>query len=131
MTLLNTHPEIAARGPHRAFLQAASGWLTARTRRRLADRVRARPRLEGLEDRCLLSPTIAEFPIRARTIPTGSQRAPTATSDAPRVARIARPVRPGDTPYLAYLAAGLVVGGIGVPGTGPCFRGDRPARTAG
>ena len=35
---------------------------TARARRRLADRVRARPRLEGLEDRCLLSVTITEFP---------------------------------------------------------------------
>jgi virginiamycin B lyase len=33
----------------------------------LADRVRARPRLEGLEDRCLLSPTITELPL-----PTGS-----------------------------------------------------------
>src|SRR5437764_528339 len=36
---------------------------TARARRRSADRVRARPRLEGLEDRCLLSPTITEFPV--------------------------------------------------------------------
>jgi streptogramin lyase len=36
---------------------------TARARRHLADRVRARPRLEGLEDRCMLSPTITEFPI--------------------------------------------------------------------
>jgi streptogramin lyase len=35
---------------------------TARARRRPADRVRARPRLEGLEDRCLLSVTITEFP---------------------------------------------------------------------
>jgi hypothetical protein len=35
---------------------------TVRARRRLADRVRARPRLEGLEDRCVLSPAIAEFP---------------------------------------------------------------------
>jgi streptogramin lyase len=34
---------------------------TARARRRLADRVRARPRLEGLEARCLLSLTITEF----------------------------------------------------------------------
>jgi streptogramin lyase len=41
--------------------------LTARARRRLADRVRTRPRLEGLEDRCLLSPTITELPL-----PTGS-----------------------------------------------------------
>src|SRR5262249_40674823 len=32
-------------------------------RRRSADRVRARPRLEGLEDRCLLSNTITEFPV--------------------------------------------------------------------
>src|SRR5215469_14436635 len=36
---------------------------TARAHRRPADRVRARPRLEGLEDRCLLSVTITEFPI--------------------------------------------------------------------
>src|SRR5262245_22580212 len=36
---------------------------TARARRRLADRVRARPRLEGLEDRCLLSNTITEYPV--------------------------------------------------------------------
>jgi virginiamycin B lyase len=35
----------------------------ARARRRPTDRVRARPRLEGLEDRCLLSPTITEFPV--------------------------------------------------------------------
>src|SRR5947209_12308 len=34
---------------------------TARARRRSADRVRARPRLEGLEDRCLLS--ITEYPV--------------------------------------------------------------------
>jgi streptogramin lyase len=34
---------------------------TARARRRPADRVRARPRLEGLEDRCLLS--ITEYPV--------------------------------------------------------------------
>src|SRR5260370_27258868 len=38
---------------------------TARARRRSADRVRTRPRLEGLEDRCLLSVTITEFPIPA------------------------------------------------------------------
>src|SRR5215469_4527719 len=38
---------------------------SARARRRPADRVRARPRLEGLEDRCLLSPTITEFPVPA------------------------------------------------------------------
>jgi hypothetical protein len=36
---------------------------TARARRRPADRVRTRPRLEGLEDRCLLSPTVTEFPL--------------------------------------------------------------------
>jgi virginiamycin B lyase len=36
-----------------------------RTRRRPADRGRARPRLEGLEDRCLLAPTITEFPVPA------------------------------------------------------------------
>src|SRR5262245_56392152 len=59
----NTHPGTAARGLRRAFQQAASDLLTARARRRSADRVRARPRLEGLEDRCLLSPTITEFPI--------------------------------------------------------------------
>src|SRR5438874_2488884 len=40
---------------------------TARARRRSSDRVRTRPRLEGLEDRCLLS--ITEFPV------------PTASSD--------------------------------------------------
>ena len=61
MTPSNTHPGTAARGLRRAFLQAASGLLTARDRRRSADRVRARPRLEGLEDRCLLS--ITEFPV--------------------------------------------------------------------
>ena len=62
MTPSNTHPGTAARGLRRAFLlQAASGLLTARARRRSADRVRARPRLEGLEDRCLLS--ITEFPV--------------------------------------------------------------------
>ena len=36
---------------------------TARARRSSADRVRVRPRLEGLEDRCLLSVTITEFPV--------------------------------------------------------------------
>src|SRR5262245_20144580 len=61
----NTHPEASARGLRRAFLQAASDLLTSRARGRPADRVRARPRLEELEDRCLLSPTIAEF-----TVPT-------------------------------------------------------------
>ena len=62
MTPLNTHPGTAARGFRRTFLQAASDLLTARARRLSADRVRARPRLEGLEDRCLLSLTITEFP---------------------------------------------------------------------
>ena len=61
MTSSNTHPGTTARGLRRAFLQAASGLLAARARRRSADRVRARPRLEGLEDRCLLS--ITEFPV--------------------------------------------------------------------
>jgi virginiamycin B lyase len=42
---------------------------TVRARRRLADRVRARPRLEGLEDRCLLSPTITEFPVPGKAGP--------------------------------------------------------------
>ena len=42
---------------------------TARAHRRPADRVRARPRLEGLEDRCLLSPTITEFPAPANAGP--------------------------------------------------------------
>src|SRR5262245_6825827 len=36
---------------------------TACAHRRPADRVRVRPRLEGLEDRCLLTPAITEFPI--------------------------------------------------------------------
>jgi streptogramin lyase len=36
---------------------------TARDRRRPVDRNRVRPRLEGLEDRCLLSNTITEFPV--------------------------------------------------------------------
>jgi streptogramin lyase len=40
---------------------------TARHRRRSADRIRLRPRLEGLEDRCLLSPTITEFPLPTPT----------------------------------------------------------------
>jgi hypothetical protein len=35
----------------------------ARDRRRSADRVRTRPRLEGLEGRCLLAATITEFPV--------------------------------------------------------------------
>ena len=61
MTPSNTHPGNAARGLRRPFLQAASHLLTARARRRSADRARARPRLEGLEDRCLLSVTVTEF----------------------------------------------------------------------
>jgi streptogramin lyase len=65
----NMHPGTAARGLRRAFLQAASDLLTARAHRRYADRVRTRPRLEGLEDRCLLSPTITEFPV-----PTANSR---------------------------------------------------------
>ena len=56
MTPSNTHPGTAARGLRGTFLQAASALLTARARRRSADRTRARPRLEGLEDRCVLSP---------------------------------------------------------------------------
>jgi streptogramin lyase len=40
---------------------------TARPRYRSADRVRARPRLEGLEDRCLLS--ITEYPMPANSGP--------------------------------------------------------------
>jgi streptogramin lyase len=63
MTPLNSHLETAGRGLRRAFLQAASDLLTARARRRVAERTRVRPRLEGLEDRCLLSPTITEFPV--------------------------------------------------------------------
>ena len=55
MTPSNRHPGTAAGGLRRTFLQAMSGLLTARARHRSADRVRARPRLEGLEDRCLLS----------------------------------------------------------------------------
>src|SRR5262245_31352797 len=35
----------------------------ARARRRSADRTGARPRLEGLEDRCLLSLTNTQFPV--------------------------------------------------------------------
>ncbi len=58
----NTHPGTLARGLRGTFLlQAASALLTARSRRRPADRGRARPRLEGLEDSCLLSLTITEF----------------------------------------------------------------------
>ena len=40
---------------------------TTRANRRAADRVRARPRLEGLEGRCLLSLTITEYPIPTAT----------------------------------------------------------------
>jgi hypothetical protein len=61
MITSNTHPGTVARGLRRTFLQAASDLLAARDRRRSADRVRARPRLEGLEDRCLLS--ITEYPV--------------------------------------------------------------------
>jgi hypothetical protein len=62
MTPANTHPGTATRGLGQAsLLQAARGLLTARAGRRPADRVRARPRLEGLEDRCLLSATITEL----------------------------------------------------------------------
>jgi streptogramin lyase len=61
MTTLNMHPGTAAQALRRAFLQAASDLLTARARRRPTDRVRTRPRLEGLEDRCLLS--ITEYPV--------------------------------------------------------------------
>jgi streptogramin lyase len=61
MTPSNTHPGTAARGLRRAFLQTATNLLTTRARRRSTDRTKARPRLEGLEDRCLLS--ITEFPI--------------------------------------------------------------------
>ena len=42
---------------------------TARARRHSADRVRARPRLEGLEKRCLLSLTITEFPVAGKAGP--------------------------------------------------------------
>src|SRR4051794_7045634 len=65
MTPSNTHPGTASRGLRRAFLQAAGGLPAARARRRPADRGRTRPRLEGLEDRCLLTPVITEF-----TLPT-------------------------------------------------------------
>jgi hypothetical protein len=48
---------------------------TVRARRRPADW--ARPRLEGLEDRCLLSPTITEFPVpTANAGPWGSTAGP-------------------------------------------------------
>jgi virginiamycin B lyase len=49
---------------------------TARTRRRPADRVRAWPRLEGLEDRCLLSPTITEFSIPSKNSPNSITAGP-------------------------------------------------------
>jgi virginiamycin B lyase len=63
MTPSNTHPENAARELRRShLLPIAGGLLAANVRRRWADRVRTRPRLELLEDRCLLSPTITEFP---------------------------------------------------------------------
>jgi streptogramin lyase len=55
-------PETAGRAIRRTFLpQAVSDLLTARDGRRSTDRFRARPRLEGLEDRCLLS--ITEYPV--------------------------------------------------------------------
>jgi streptogramin lyase len=57
----NMYPETPVRGLRRAFLQAASDLPTARVRRRSADRTRTRPRLEGLEDRCLLS--VIEYPV--------------------------------------------------------------------
>src|SRR5262249_18762562 len=63
MTPSNTHPGTMARSPRRtSLLEVAHSLLTARARRP-ADRVRTRPRLEGLEDRCLLSTTITEFPV--------------------------------------------------------------------
>lgn len=55
MTPSNTHPGTATRGLRRTFLQAAGGLLAARNRRRSADRVRARPWLDSLEDRLLLT----------------------------------------------------------------------------
>jgi hypothetical protein len=60
----NMHSGRAAQGLRRTLLlQAARGLFTARARHRLADRVRTRPRLEGLEDRCVLSIAITEFPV--------------------------------------------------------------------
>jgi hypothetical protein len=44
---------------------------TVRARRRSADRGRARPRLEGLEDRCVLSTTLTEFCRPARKASPG------------------------------------------------------------
>ena len=77
MTPSNTNPGTAARGLRRASPASASGLLTARARRRSADRVRARPRLEGLEDRCLLSPAITEFPVpTANSGPVGITAGP-------------------------------------------------------
>ena len=82
----DTHRETVGQALRRASLvQLATGLLTAGARRRLAGRTRARPRLEGLEDRCLLSPTITEFPTpTASSDPGGSRRVPTATSGSPR-----------------------------------------------
>src|SRR5262245_46181317 len=57
----NRHPVTVARGRRRTFLLEAVRGLLITRGRRLADRVRARRRLEGLEDRCLLS--ITEYPI--------------------------------------------------------------------
>ncbi len=72
----NTHLQNVAQALRRALLlQEATGLLTAR-RRRLADRVRARPRLEGLEDRCLLSVSSTEYPT-----PTGNPYGITAGPD--------------------------------------------------
>src|SRR5262245_9243293 len=65
MTQSNTHPGTAARGFQRTFLQAASGLLTGRDRRRSGDRVRSRHRFERLEDRRLLSAVITEFTLPA------------------------------------------------------------------
>jgi streptogramin lyase len=59
MTPSNMNPGTATQALRRALLQAASDLLTARARRRPTDRVRTR--LEGLEDRCLLTPVITEF----------------------------------------------------------------------
>jgi streptogramin lyase len=81
MTTLNMHPEIADRELRRAFLQAASDFLTARARRRAGDRVRARPRLEGLEDRCLLSVTITEYTVPTANALLGNGSAITAGPD--------------------------------------------------
>jgi streptogramin lyase len=54
---------------------------TARDRRRSADRTRARPRPEGLEDRCLLAPTITEFPVPTANALLGNANGITAGPD--------------------------------------------------